>query len=138
MRTDEVPDLVVDRHMTQLPGAQAAGAVIDDHTCRVGLRTQELRCSGHHGMLVTMTTDVADAPVELFPSVVLGWSYWWRQRVMALRERPVASEELPPPPERLDLVEDGRSYVVRLEGWERTEWPSPPPRPRIDWDVDEA
>ncbi|NUK32221.1 hypothetical protein HRW12_00215 [Streptomyces lunaelactis] len=47
---------------------------------------------------------------------------------MDLRGRPVASNELPLPPQRLVLVEDEDSYPVRLESWERTEWPSPPPQ----------
>lgn len=127
---DEVPNLVVDRLMTQLPGAKAVGALMDDRTCRVGLRTRELPWDGDHGMLLTMVSEEAEAPVELFPCLLLGWSYWWQKREKDLRGRPVSSKDLPPPPAHLDLVENGRSFRVRLEGWERTEWPEPPPRQR--------
>lgn len=120
---------VVDRLMTQLPAAKAVGALVDDRTCRVGLRIRELPWNDSHGKLVTMTTDAA---VELLPSLLLGWSYCWRKREKALRGVPIPSEELPAPPAQLDLVEDGRTYRVRLEECERTEWPDLPCRQSDD------
>ncbi|MFE7804802.1 hypothetical protein ACFU51_09105 [Streptomyces sp. NPDC057430] len=134
MRRDEAANLVVDRLMINLPVTKAVGAMMDSRTCRVGLRDREGVKDGE-GFLVTMAADVAGAPVELFPSLLLGWSYWWRRRSTVLRGSP---RDLPLPPTRLDLVEKGRVYPVRLEDYQRTTWPSPPPRTPPDWlDMDE-
>ncbi|GHE02610.1 hypothetical protein GCM10010339_26430 [Streptomyces alanosinicus] len=39
---------------------------------------------------------------------------------------------MPLPPERLDLVEDGRHYAVHLDDFELTTWPDTPPKDRGD------
>jgi hypothetical protein len=130
---DEAPDLVVDRLLSQLPVTSAAGAIIDDHTCRVGLRTRGHEWpGGDDGRLTTVSTTAQDAPIELFPATLLGWSFWWRREARELRGRPVTSDELPPPPKQLVLQENGHSYPIQMEGWERTEWPDPPRRPADD------
>ncbi|MBP2055445.1 hypothetical protein J2Z21_008459 [Streptomyces griseochromogenes] len=165
VRRDEVPELVVDRLMSQLVVVDAAGALIDDRTCRVGLRSTFERLDNEHGVLLTMRSETA-APVELFPALLHCWMWWWRKQVEALSDRPempsppertanaddfavqlaqwlerakemkqrqpAPNWNVPLPPERLDLVEDGRRFIVRLEDFELTSWPDAPQRDRGD------
>ncbi|MEU0215573.1 hypothetical protein ABZ281_10800 [Streptomyces sp. NPDC006265] len=152
--------------MSTLCAATVAGALIDDQTCRVGLRSTSEQLDNRDGMLLTMTSETTDAPVELFPALLYCWRSWWRQQAKALQDGPhtpspprrgdpdayagdIASYieqamdfrrrhppvplRMPLPPERLDLIEDGRHFTVRLAGVEPTTWPDPPSRDRSDF-----
>ncbi|MFF1712202.1 hypothetical protein [Streptomyces sp. NPDC058268] len=160
----EVPELVVDRLMSNLVVVNTAGALIDERTCRVGLRSTFERLDNPDGVLLTMTSETPDAPSELFPSLLYAWLSWWRQRDRALHEgplkppppqpdgagmnefagklaawieqaaeqnraRPAPKVNVPLPPERLDLIENGRRYGVRLSDFELTTWPDLPDLP---------
>ncbi|WP_370132439.1 hypothetical protein [Streptacidiphilus sp. EB103A] len=160
---DEPPDLVVDRLMSTLFVATAAGALIDDRTCRVGLKSMAGTLDSRDGMLLTMTSETAGAPVELFPALLYCWRSWWLRQVDALRDGPrmpapplrgnpdtYAAEvaayieqamdfrrrhppvpvRVPRPPERLDLIENGRRSIVRLGDVEPTTWPDAPSQDR--------
>ncbi|MGW1053517.1 hypothetical protein [Streptomyces sp. NPDC002521] len=152
--------------MSQLVVANAVGAVVDDHACRVGLRPEvQLPDASRDGVLLTMRCEEPGAPVELFPALLYCWLSWWRKQVDQSRIRPeapplrrgnlddyaeqlaerihtaaelhrrqpVPRTEVPRPPERLDLIEDGRRYAVRLDDVEPTSWPDlPPTRSPID------
>ncbi|KUN02097.1 hypothetical protein AQI95_28890 [Streptomyces yokosukanensis] len=161
MGEDEPAELVVDRLMSNLVVASTAGPLIDDRTCRVGLRSasEQFQLGSGDGVLLTMTGETAGAPVELFPALLYCWLSWWRRQVNALRDgpemppppkrghaddyvgqlatwieqameqhrrRPASRVNVPLPPERLDLVENGRRFVVRLSDFELTTWPDPP------------
>ena len=98
VRGDEAPELVVDRMMASasLVAVNTAGALIDERTCRVGLRSSIF--GGRYsrdGVLLTMTSETPDAPVELFPSLLYAWLSWWRQR-----DRARHAPQTPPPPRR--------------------------------------
>lgn len=161
-RENEAPELVVDRFMSQLVAVNTAGALIDDRTCRVGLRSTFERLDNEQGVLLTMTSETDGAPVELFPALLFCWMWWWRKQVEALsdrpempkppershslddfadqvagwldhameihRQRPAERWKVPLPPERLDLVENGQRFAVRLGDFELTSWPDAPAR----------
>jgi hypothetical protein len=164
---DEAPELVVDRLMSNLVVVNTAGALIDERTCRLGLRSTFDGLDNRDGVLLTVTSETADAPVELFPSLLYAWLSWWRRRDKALRDgpqipppsqreradvndyagrlaawivqaagmnraRPASKVNVPLPPERLDLVENGRRFTVRLSDFELTTWPELPPAPGGD------
>ena len=167
VREDEAPELVVDRLMANTVAVKAAGALIDERTCRVGLRSTFDGLDNRDGVLLTMTSQTADAPAELFPSLLYAWLSWWCQRDRALhddpqippprqretadindfarqlaawivqaaelnRARPARKVNVPLPPERLDLVENGRRFTVLLGDFELTTWPDLPPTPGGD------
>lgn len=164
-REEEPPELIVDRLMSNLVVVNTAGALIDDQTCRVGLRPTFDHLDNRDGVLLTMTSETADAPVELFPALLYCWLSWWRRQVNALhggpeatpppargnaddyavqlatwieqaaelhRRRPVTRVSVPLPPERLDLIENGRRFAVRLGDFELTSWPDLPAGGRLD------
>ncbi|MCX4681531.1 hypothetical protein OG413_40745 [Streptomyces sp. NBC_01433] len=164
VQKDEAPELVVDKIMSNLVVVNTAGALIDDRTCRVGLRSTFEQVDNRDGVLLTMTSETADAPVELFPALLYCWLSWWRQQDLALRggseapppttgnveadagqlaawilraaelhrRRPPQRVNVPLPPERLDLIENGRRFTVRLSDFEFTTWPDLPPRRNRD------
>jgi len=43
-----------------------------------------------------MTSETADAPVELFPPLLYCWLSWWRRHDRSLHDGP----QTPPPPQR--------------------------------------
>ncbi|MFJ3946232.1 hypothetical protein [Streptomyces griseoaurantiacus] len=163
VREHEAPELVVDRLMSNLVVVNTAGALIDTQTCRVGLRSTFERLDNPDGVLLTMTSETPDAPVELFPSLLYAWLSWWRQRDRARhapqtpppprrdsadindfagevaawieraaevnRSHPAPKINVPLPPERLELIEDGHRYTVHLHDFELTTWPDLPPAP---------
>jgi hypothetical protein len=165
VREDEPPELVVDRLMSNLGAVNTAGALVDDRTCRVGLRPTFQRSDQRDGVLLTMSSETADAPVELFPALLYCWFSWWRGQITALcdgpemppppkrghtapwagqlaawllqtaelgRQRPASCVNVPLPPERLDLIESGRRFTVRLGDVGLTTWPELAPTDRSD------
>lgn len=106
---EEAPELVVDRLMSGAVAASTAGAVVDNRTCRVGLRPGAFQHpDSRDGFLLTMRSETP-APVELFPSLLYCWMVWWRKQVSELYIRPETS----PPPQ-------GRTrddHVGQLADW---------------------
>ncbi len=99
VRGDEASELVIDRMMASasLVAVNTAGALIDERTCRVGLRSSIF--GGRYsrdGVLLTMRSETPGAPAELFPALLYSWLSWWRQRDRPRREGP----HMPPPPQR--------------------------------------
>ncbi|MGW6602595.1 hypothetical protein [Streptomyces sp. NPDC055036] len=111
VREDEAPELVVDRLMANLVVVNMAGALVDEQTCRVGLRSTFDGLGTRDGVLLTMRGDTADAPVELFPSLLYAWLSWWRGCDRALYDGP----QIPPPPQR-DTA-DIDDFAGRLAEW---------------------
>ncbi|MEU6353113.1 hypothetical protein ABZ896_27945 [Streptomyces sp. NPDC047072] len=123
--TDEAPDAVVDRVFRTLPGlsTNVAAALVDDHTCRVGLRPRKQPFDlNNEGVLLTMTCQDPDAPVELFPALLYSWVSWWYRRATRLHGREIENREIPSPPERLDLVVRGRRFPVHLRDFTPASW----------------
>ena len=116
----EAPELVVDRLMSQLVVAKTAGALVDERTCRVGFRpTYQPLDNEQHGLLLTMTSETASAPVELFPALLYCWLWWWRKQVTAGHGGP----DMPSPPKHRGL-----DYGVQLAQWlEAGHGIAPPP-----------
>lgn len=119
----EAPELVVDRFMSQLPAARAAGALVDKSTCRVGLRSTLLPMLDDSGMLLTMTSETPGAPVELFPALLYSWKQWAHRKANPLSGRPQA--ELPPRSGDLD------EYAGRIAGWLEKKLQQPDDRPVV-------
>ncbi|MFF4363488.1 hypothetical protein [Streptomyces sp. NPDC001604] len=105
----EAPELVVDRFMAQLPYARTAGALIDESTCRIGLRSALAPPDDDRGMLLTMTSETPSPPVELFPSLLYSWLQWsYREANPSYGRQQTA---LPPRSGNLD------DYAAQLAGW---------------------
>ncbi|MEV7869151.1 hypothetical protein AB0P17_24360 [Streptomyces sp. NPDC088124] len=135
------PFLALDAMMRRYPQASVCGAVIDERSCIVGIRTGDpFGANGHDsdaGFAVMMTCE-DDAPAPLFASALDGWRIWWRRRASELTGRIVRDSDLPPPPLDLNMRVQERSFQIRLEDHERTVWPQlpPPPPPPPDWSDD--
>jgi hypothetical protein len=110
--TREAPELVVDQFMCQLPHARAAGALIDESTCRVGLRPILAPLDDDRGLLLTMTSQTPSPPVELFPALLYCWLQWTQREANPLSGRPQTA--LPPRNARLD------DYASEIAGWLET------------------
>lgn len=119
----EAPELVVDRIMAQLPHARAAGALIDERTCRVGLRSTLAPLDDDRGMLLTMTSEIPSPPVELFPALLYCWLQWSYREANPPSGHPQTA--LPPRSANLD------DYVGELAGWLETALQQHQDRPAV-------
>lgn len=124
-RAEETPDRVVGRLFGTLPGLSMSvtAALVDAHTCRVGLRPRmQWFDLNDDGMLLTMTCQDSDAPVELFPALLYSWLSWWYRRATQLRGREIGNREVPRPPGRLDLVVRGHCFHIQVGDFTPTTW----------------
>jgi hypothetical protein len=108
VREDDAPELVVDRLMANLVAVNTAGALVNERTCRVGLRSTFDELDNRDGVLLTMTSETADAPVELFPSLLYAWLSWWCRHDGALYDGP----QIPPPQRNTAGINDFARQIV--------------------------
>lgn len=128
VRENEAPELVVDRLMSQLVVVNSAGALTNNRTCRVGLRPTFERMGNEHGVLLTMSSETAGAPVEMFPALLYCWLWWWHKQVEVLSDR----LEMPSPPERRHNLAD---FADQFAQWLEQAVAEHQSRPIQNWKV---